>query len=85
MTRKSKGTHWVLLFIDRSTAAYFSFFGIELNKIRDKSITHDIFRIQDNDSTMCGLYCIASIRYILAGKTLLDYNNFFSPNDYKKK
>ena len=57
MTRKSKGTHWVSLFIDRSTAAYFNFFGIELNKIRDKSITHDIFRIQDDDSIMCGFYC----------------------------
>ena len=24
-----------------------------LNKIKDKSITHNIFRIQDNDSIMC--------------------------------
>ena len=33
---------------------------------------------------MCGFYCIAFIEYILAGKTLLDYTNLFSPNDYKK-
>ena len=26
-----------------------------INKIRDKSITHNIFRIQDNDFAMCGL------------------------------
>ena len=32
---------------------------------------------------MCGFYCIAFIEK-LAGKTLLDYTNFFSPNDYKK-
>ena len=25
-----------------------------LNKIKDKSITHNIFRIQDNESIMCG-------------------------------
>ena len=50
--KKSKGTHWVSLFIDGNTAVYFESFGIEyipeelLNKIKDKSITHNIFRIQ---------------------------------------
>ena len=88
--KKSKGTDWVSLFIDKYTAIYFDSFGIEyipqevLNKIRDKSITHNIFRIQDNESIMCGFYCIAFIEYMLAGKTLLDYTNLFSPNDYKK-
>ena len=33
---------------------------------------------------MCGFYCIAFIEYMLAGKTLLDYTNLFSPNDYKR-
>ena len=33
---------------------------------------------------MCGFYCIAFIEYMLAGKTLLDYTNLFSPKDYKK-
>ena len=33
---------------------------------------------------MCGFYYIAFIEYMLAGKTLLDYTNMFSPNDYKK-
>ena len=55
-----------------------------LNKIRDKPITHNIFRIQDNESVMCRCYCIAFIEYVLVGKTLLDYVNLFSPNDYKK-
>ena len=61
---KSKETHWFSLFIDRITAPYIESFGIEyiheevLNKIRDKSITHNIFRIQDNGSIMCGFYCI---------------------------
>ena len=47
---KSKVTHWASLFIDRSTAGYSDFFGIEdipqevLNKIKDKSIIHNIFR-----------------------------------------
>ena len=49
--KNSKGTHWVSLFIDRNTAIYFDSFGIEyipqkaLNKIKDKSITHNIFKI----------------------------------------
>ena len=90
METKSKGTHWISLFIDRSTTVYFDSFGTEyipqevLNKIRDKSITHNIFRIQDNESIMCWFYCIAFVEYMLAGKTFLDYTNLFSPNDYKK-
>ena len=70
--KSRKGTHWVLLFIDRNVAVYFESFGIEyilqelLNKIRDKSITHNIFRIQDKESVMCRFYCIAFIEYMLA-------------------
>ena len=66
------------------------FFGIEyisqevLNKIKDESITHNTFRIQDNESIMCEFYCIAFIEHMFAEKTLLDYINMFSTNDYKK-
>ena len=90
MTKKSKVTNCVLLFNDRNTAVYFEYFGIEyipqevLNKIRDKSIAHNLFRIQDNDSVLCGFYCIPFIEYILAGRMLLDYTNLFSLNDYEK-
>ena len=55
-----------------------------LNKVKDKSITHNIFRIQDNDSIMCEFICIAFIEYMLAGKTLLNYTSLFSPNNNKK-
>ena len=41
-------------------------------------------RIQDNDCIMCGFYYIAFMEYMLAGKTLVDYTNSFSPNDYTK-
>ena len=33
---------------------------------------------------MCGYFCIELINYMLKGKTLLDYTNLFSPNDFKK-
>ena len=55
-----------------------------IKKIKDKSIIHNIFRILDNESIMCGFYCIAFIEYMLAGKNLLDYTNLFSPTDYQK-
>ena len=55
-----------------------------IKKIKDKSITDIIFRIQDNESIMCGFYWIVFIEYMLAGKTLLDCTNLLSPNDYKK-
>ena len=33
---------------------------------------------------MCRFYCIAFIEFMLAGKTLLEYANLFSPIDFKK-
>ena len=73
--QNSKWTHKVSLFIDGNTAVYFVSFEIEyipqerLNKIKDKSITHNIFRMQDDESIMSGFCCIAFIKYMLAGKT----------------
>ena len=52
-----------------------------LNKIKDESITHNIFRIEDNESIMCEFYCITFIAYMLAIKTLSDYTNLFFPNE----
>ena len=43
-----------------------------------------MIRISDNNSIMCGFYCITLIEYMLAGKTLLNYTNLFFPNDFKK-
>ena len=43
-----------------------------LNKIKDKSIAHNIFRIQDNGAIVCEFYCIDFIECILGGKTLLN-------------
>ena len=56
----------------------------EINKFISNDIESNIFRIQAYDSIMCGYFCIEFINYMLKGKTLLDYNNLFSPNDFKK-
>ena len=70
-------------FIAGNTAVYFDSFGTDyipqevLNKIRDKQITHNIFRTQDNDSIMRGFYCIVLIEYMLARKNILDYTRIY--------
>ena len=33
---------------------------------------------------MCGYFSIGFINFMLKGKSLLDYTNLFSPNDYEK-
>ena len=88
--KQSKGIHWVSLLINKNTAVVFDTFGIEyipeeiLSQIKDKTIAHNIFRIQSYGTVMCGSYCMALIEYMIAGKTLLDSTNLFSPNDNEK-
>ena len=50
--------------------------------MKDESITHNIIRIQSDDFITCGFYCITFIEYMLTRKTLLDYTNLSSRNDY---
>ena len=33
---------------------------------------------------MCGYFCIGFIDFMLAGKTLIDYTNLFSPHYFGK-
>ena len=69
----------------------FEFFGTDyvpqevVNKINDKPITRNIFRVQSDDSIICGFYCITFINCMIAGKRLLDCTNLFCPNGHKKK
>ena len=36
------------------------------------------------DSIMCRYFCIGFIDFMLAGKTLNDFKNLFSPNYFKR-
>ena len=84
------GTHWIALFSKKNEIVYFDSFGVEhileeiKEFIRNKNIKANIFRIQDNNSVMCGYFCIGFIDFMLAGKKLTDYTNLFSPYDFKK-
>ena len=69
---------------------YFDSFGAEyipeeIKKfIGNTNIKANIFMVQANDSVMCGYFCIGFIDFMLAGKTLTDYTNLFSPYDFNK-
>ena len=66
-----------------------TYFGIEhipkeIKAFIDRSIATNIFRIQAYDSIMCGYFFIGFIDFVLAGKTLVELTNLFSPNNFKK-
>ena len=82
------GTHWVALYVQNNDVTYFDSFGVEHNSkeirtfISNKNIKTNIFRIQAYDSIMCGYFCIGFIDFMLAGKTLTEFTNLFSPNNF---
>ena len=69
---------------------YFDIFGTEHipEKIKafinNKNIKTNIFRVQAYDPVMCGYFCIGFINFMLKGKTLTEFRNLFSPNNFKK-
>ena len=78
-----------------NNVTYFDNFGVERiskeiktffrNKNANKStITKNIFTIQAYDSVMCGDFCIGFIDFMLKGKSLADFTNIFSSNNFKK-
>ena len=92
------GTHWIALFYNKNDTAYFDNFGVEhvpeeikeffnrplSSASQNKNIKANIFRVQANDSVICGYFCIRFIDFMLAGRKLTDYTSFFSPHDFKK-
>ena len=87
---KPIGTHWIALYVNANNIIYFDSFGVEhipkeITKfIGNKNVKTNIYRIQAHDSIMCKYFCIGFIDFMLKGKSLLEYTNLFSPNEYKK-
>ena len=48
------------------------------------NIKTNIFRIQTYDSIMCGYFCIGFIDVMLVRKTLTEFTNLFSLNNFNK-
>ena len=83
---------------NNNNITYFDSFGVEhiLKEItkfinrssssasQNKNIKANIFRMQAHDSIMCGYVCIGFINFMFKGKTLTEYANLFSTNDFKR-
>ena len=52
--------------------------------IGQKNTKTNIFRIQADDSVMCGYFCIGFIDIKFAGKSLINFTSLFSPYDFQK-
>ena len=84
------GTHWVALYVNNKIVTYFDSFGVEhipkeiMKFINRKKVITIIYRIQAYDLIMCGYFCIGFINFMFNVKSLTDYTNLFSPNNFNK-
>ena len=78
------GTHCIALFCNRNKIVSLDSFGVEhvpeeiKEFIEKKNITANIFRVQTNNSAMCGYFCLRFMNFMLAGKKLTDFKTYFS-------
>ena len=85
------GTHWVALYMINNDVRNLDSFGVEHIPKRIKAFTDpflskttNVFRIQEYNSIMCECFCVGFIDFMLAGKTLTEFTNLFSPINLKK-
>ena len=84
------GTNSIPLYAKNNDITYFESFGVEhipkeiIKFIAHKNIIANISRIQAYNSIMCGYFCIAFIDFMFKSKSLTDYTNLFSRNNFKK-
>ena len=84
------------MYVQNNNVIYFGSFGVEHipreikafinnnnNNNNNNNIITNIFRVQAYGLTMYGYFCIGFIDFMLAGKTLTEYANLFSPNNFK--
>ena len=81
----------VCLCLSSNNVTFFDSFGVEhipkeiktfINRFL--SITTNIFRMQAYNTTMCKYFCTGFIDFMHARKTLTEFANLFSPNNFKK-
>ena len=76
--------------VNNNDVTYFDGFGVEhipkepKEFVKNKNIKTNICRVQANDSVMCGYFCIEFIDFMFKEKTLTEFTNLFSPNNFKK-
>ena len=71
-----------------NNVTYFDSFGVEhipkeIKKfIGNKNIETNIFKVQAYDSVICRYFCIGFIDFMLKDKSLSDFTNLFSSNNF---
>ena len=75
---------------NNNNVIYFDSFEVEhISKeikafIKNKNIQTNIFRVQAYDSVMYGYFCIGFIDFMFQRKTLTEYTNLSSANNFEK-
>ena len=83
-------TYWIALYVKNNEVVYFDTFGVEhvpkeiKRFIGYKNTKTKVFRIQADNSIMCGYFCIEFIDFMFSNKTLTDFTSLCSPYDFKK-
>ena len=78
------------MYVLNNDVTYFDSFRVEHTPkeikvfIKNKNIKTNIFRIQAYDSIVCRYFCVGFINFRLVEKTVTDFTNLFSPNNFKK-
>ena len=78
------------MYVNSDNIVNFDRFGVDhiLKEIKqfigNKNIIANIYRIQIYVSIICEYFCIGFIDFLLKSKSLLNYTNLVSPNDYEK-
>ena len=77
------------MYVRNNDVTYINSFGVEhipkeIKAFIDRSlsIATNIFRTRAYDSIMCGYFCTGFIDIMLAGKTLTEFTNLFSSNNF---
>ena len=80
----------LLYFVKKMKLFIFDSFGVEYISeeikefIGNRNIKANLFRVQANNSVMCGYFCIGFIDFMLANKKMTDFTNLFSPYNFDK-
>ena len=78
------------MYVNSDNIVNFDRFGVDhiLKEIKqfieNKNIIANIYKIQIYVSIICEYFCIGFIDFLLKGKSLLNYTNLVSPNDYER-
>ena len=85
---KDTGTLYVALFCKKKMklcTLIALVLNIHLKKLKNLLVIKaNVYCVQANNPIMCGYFCTGFIDCMLAGKTLIDYTNMFSPYDFNK-